>query len=163
MTMTQYILIFLLWISALGSGLVAGIFFAFSTFIMTSFARIPQGHGISAMQSINSTILRSLFMPLFFGTAVASLLLAGTALFRWGEPGSMAMLAAGSIYFVGMFLCTIVFNVPLNNVLAAADPASAEAAPVWSRYLKVWTVWNHVRTVASIAACALFITAIATA
>jgi len=89
--------------------------------------------------------------------------LAGGALFRWGEPGAMAMLAAGSIYFVGMFLCTILFNVPLNNVLAAVDPASAEAAPDWSRYLKVCTAWNHVRTVASTAACALFIAAIAAA
>ena len=161
--MTQYIFTTLLWFSALGSGLVAGLFFAFSTFIMTAFARIPQGHGISAMQAINSTILRSLFMPLFFGTALASLVLAGSALFRWGEPGAVAMLAAGSIYFVGMFLCTILFNVPLNNVLAAVDPASAEAAPVWSRYLKVWTAWNHVRTVASTAACGLFISAIAAA
>ena len=161
--MTQYILTILLWFSAIGSGLIAGLFFAFSTFIMTAFARIPLGHGISAMQSINLTILRSLFMPLFFGTALVSLLLAGSALFRWGEPGAMAMLAAGSIYFVGMFLCTILFNVPLNNFLAAVDPASAEAAPSWSRYLKVWTAWNHVRTVASTAACGLFITAIAAA
>ncbi len=159
--MTQYILTILLWFSAIGSGLVAGLFFAFSTFIMTAFARIPQGHGISAMQSINSTILGSLFMPLFFGTALASLVIAGSALFHWDGPGAMAMLAAGSIYLVGMFLCTILFNVPLNNVLAAVDPASAEAAPVWSRYLKVWTAWNHVRTVASTAACGFFITAIA--
>ena len=161
--MTEYIFTTLLWFSALGTGLVAGVFFAFSTFIMTAFARIPEPHGISAMQSINSTILRSLFMPFFFGTALASVLLAGRALSRWDEPGAMAMLAAGSIYFVGMFLCTIFFNVPLNNVLAAVDPADAEAAPVWSRYLKIWTAWNHVRTVASTAACGLFITAIAVA
>ena len=161
--MTEYIFTTLLWFSAIGSGLVAGLFFAFSTFIMTALARIPQGHGISAMQSINSTILRSLFMPLFFGTALASLLIAGGALLRWDEPGAMAMLAAGSIYFVGMFLCTIFFNVPLNNVLAAVDPGSAEAASVWSRYVKVWTAWNHVRTVASTAAFGLFIISIAVA
>ncbi len=161
--MTPSIFTILLWFSAIGSGLIAGLFFSFSTFIMTAFSRIPQGHGISAMKSINSTIVRSLFMPLFFGTALASLLLAGFALFRWGEPGAMAMLAAGGIYFVGMFLCTILFNVPLNNLLAAVDPDSAEAAPLWSRYLKDWTAWNHVRTVASTAACGLFIAAIAAA
>ena len=83
MIMTEYIFTTLLWFSAIGSGLIAGLFFAFSTFIMTAFDRIPQGHGISAMQSINSAILRSLFMPLFFGTALASLLIAGNALFRW--------------------------------------------------------------------------------
>ena len=45
--------------------------------------------------------------------------------------------------------------------LAAADPASAEAASLWARYLTDWTLWNHVRTVSSTLACALFIAAIA--
>ena len=145
--MTEYIFTILLWFSAIGSGLVAGLFFAFSTFIMTAFSRIPQGHGISAMQSINSTILRSLFMPLFFGTALVSLLLAGSALFRWGEPGAMAMLAAGSIYFVGMFLCTILFNVPLNNFLAAAILPN----PDFPAYAVdgFWTVHPHPRQILS--------------
>jgi uncharacterized membrane protein len=50
--------------------------------------------------------------------------------------------------------------VPLNNALAAVDPASAEAAGVWARYLNDWTLWNHVRTISSIVASALFIAAI---
>jgi len=161
--MTESIITGLLWFSAIGSGLVAGLFFAFSTFIMSALARIPQERGISAMQSINSTILRSLFMPLFFGTSLVGLLLAGIAMFRSDGAGALAMLAAGVVYFVGMFLCTVFFNVPLNNALAAVDPGSAEAEPVWSRYLKVWTAWNHVRTVASTAACGLFIAALALA
>ena len=159
--MTQYLFTTLLWFCAIGSGLVAGLFFAFSAFIMTAFARLPEQHGISAMTAINTTIVRSLFMPLFFGTALGSLVLGGAALFRWEAPGAMALAAAGGIYFVGMFLCTIIFNVPLNNALAAVDPDSAGALSVWSRYLRVWTAWNHVRTVASTAACGLFITAIA--
>ena len=84
-----------------------------------------------------------------------------TALLRWGEPGAIAMLAGGVLYVLGMFVVTMVFNVPLNNALAAVDPASPEAASLWARYLTDWTLWNHVRTVASTAACALFIAAIA--
>jgi uncharacterized membrane protein len=53
-----------------------------------------------------------------------------------------------------------VFNVPLNNALAAAKPDSAEAASLWSRYPSVWTSWNHVRTLACLAACASFILAL---
>ena len=71
------------------------------------------------------------------------------------------MLAGGLIYIAGMFLCTILFNVPLNNALSAVDPASRTAAPVWARYLKEWTLWNHVRTLSSTAASALYIAAIA--
>jgi uncharacterized membrane protein len=83
------------------------------------------------------------------------------ALFRWGQPGSPAMLAGGVLYVVGMFVVTMVCNVPLNNALAAADPAAAGTARLWARYLKDWTMWNHVRTIASTAATALFIAAIA--
>lgn len=159
--MTQLIITTLLWFSAIGCGLIAGLYFAFSTFILTAFGRIDQVHGIAAMNSINATILQSLFMPVFFGTTVASLVLAVIGVFRWGEPGGMAMVAGGLIYVIGMFVFTIVFNVPLNDALAAVDPASPAATPVWTRYLTDWTFWNHVRTIASTVASALFIAAIA--
>lgn len=160
--MAQLIVSALLWFSAIGSGLIAGIFFAFSTFIMPALSRVPEPHGISAMQSINSTILGSLLMPVFFGTTLASVVLAGIALFRWDESISAIMLAASLIYVAGMFVCTIVFNVPLNNALASVDAASPGAADIWARYLKEWMRWNHVRTAASVIACGLFVAAIAT-
>lgn len=159
--MTNVVIRSLLWFSAIGCGLMAGLYFAFSAFIMTALGRIAQVHGVSAMNSINSTILRSLFMPLFFGTTGASAVLVIVGLLRRSEPGSHAMLAGGLIYIAGMFLCTVFLNVPLNQALAAVDPSSAGAAPVWARYLKEWTMWNHVRTIASAAASALHIWAIA--
>jgi uncharacterized membrane protein len=73
----------------------------------------------------------------------------------------MSMLSGGVVYVFGMFVVTMLFNVPLNNALAATDPASPDAASLWARYLTDWTWWNHVRTVSSTAACALFIAAIA--
>lgn len=159
--MLQSIVTGLLWFCAVGCGLIAGLYFAFSTFIMTALGRIHQAHGIAAMNAINSTILGSLFLPLFFATTLASAALAVLALVRFGAPGAMTMLAGGLVYVAGMFLCTMIFNVPLNNALAGVDPAGAEAAPVWARYLKDWTFWNHVRTIASTLASALFIAAIA--
>jgi uncharacterized membrane protein len=150
----------LLWFSALGTALIGGVFFAFSTFIMTAFDRSGQVHGIVAMNSINSTILRSLFMPVFYGTTLTSIALAVLAIMRWGDGRALVVLVAGVVYVVGMFVCTIVFNVPLNNALAAVDPASSNGAAVWARFLKDWTFWNHVRTVASLVAAALFIFAL---
>ncbi|MBA1148537.1 DUF1772 domain-containing protein [Ectothiorhodospiraceae bacterium WFHF3C12] len=151
----------LLWLTAIGTGLVAGLFFAFSTFVMTALAAIPQSHGIAAMQAINTVILRSLFMPLFFGTTLAGLVLAGYGLLHSENPASAPALAGGTIYFVGMFLCTVVFNVPLNNRLAAVTPSAEGSSAVWRRYLKEWTAWNHVRTMSSTVACALYLAAIA--
>ncbi len=145
---------YFLWFGAIGCGLLGGVYFAFSAFIMTALGRIEQAQGIAAMNSINATIVRSLFMVFFFGTTLTSLVLAVAGIVRRGEPGAMAMLAGGLIYVAGMFLCTMFFNVPLNNALAAG-------APIWDRYLKEWTFWNHVRTISSTAASALYIAAIA--
>jgi hypothetical protein len=47
----------LIFIAAIGSGLVAGVFFAFSSFVMPALARIRPEHGIVAMQSINLTVI----------------------------------------------------------------------------------------------------------
>jgi uncharacterized membrane protein len=151
----------LLWFSAIGCGLLGGLYFAFSTFMMTALGRIDQAAGISAMNAINVEIVRSLFMPFFLGTTLSSAALAPLAIVRWGEAGAMAMLVGGVLYMLGMFV-TMVFNVPLNDALAAVDPSSPAAATLWTRYLSDWTFWNHVRTVASTVACALFIVAIAT-
>jgi uncharacterized membrane protein len=60
-----------------------------------------------------------------------------------------------------MFLCTIIFNVPLKDALSSVDPAGGAAASVWARYLKDWTFWNHVRTISATASSALYIAAIA--
>ncbi|KRR03062.1 DUF1772 domain-containing protein [Bradyrhizobium valentinum] len=159
--MLQMLITGLLWFSAIGCGLLAGLYFAFSTFVMTALGRIGQASGIAAMNAINVTIVQSLFMPIFLGTTATSAALAAIALFRWSEPGAIAMAAGGVLYVLGMFIVTMIFNVPLNNALAAADPASQEAASLWARYLTDWTWWNHVRTIASTVACALFIAAIA--
>lgn len=158
--MIQSIFSALLWFSAIGCGLMAGLYFAFSAFIMTALSRVPQAHGVSAMQSINAVILKSPFMPLFYGTTLASLALAGIALLGWSGVAASATIVAGIIYILGMFVCTLAFNVPLNKLLDAIEPDSAEAAPAWAHYLKDWTFWNHLRTVASTVACALFIVAI---
>jgi len=80
------------------------------------------------MNAINCDIVRSLFVPLFLGGTLAAAALAVMAILRWGEPGAMVMLAGGVLYAVGMFVVTMVFNVPLNDALAAADPSSPEAA-----------------------------------
>jgi uncharacterized membrane protein len=159
--MRQLVTAGLLWCSAIGCGVIAGVYFAFSTFIMTALAHTGPGPGIAAMNAINVEIVKSLFMPLFLVTTLTSAALAVIACIRLSEPGAPAMLAGGVLYVLGMFIATSVFNVPLNDALAAADPSSAEGAALWTRYLSDWTLWNHVRTGASLAATVLFTMALA--
>jgi uncharacterized membrane protein len=135
---------------------MAGVFFAFSTFVMNALARLPPAHGIAAMQSINIVVINPLFMTVFMGTALTSVIFAIASLLRWQSPRSAYLLTGSVLYLAGTFLVTIVFNVPLNNALAVVDPTSADAASTWSRYLSGWTAWNHVRTVAAVVASASF-------
>jgi uncharacterized membrane protein len=147
-------------IAALGSGLVAGIFFAFSTFVMTALGRLPPAHGIEAMQSINVAVINPWFMAAFFGTAVVCIVLIVGGLLHASASSAILLLAGGALYLLGCILVTIALNVPLNNALAAVKPESAPAAELWTRYLRDWTFWNHVRTTASLAAAAAFILAL---
>ncbi|KWE71117.1 hypothetical protein WL77_10500 [Burkholderia ubonensis] len=159
--MRALVTLILLWFSAIGCGLMAGVYFAFSTFVMTSLGRLAPAAGVAAMNAINVDIVRSLFMPVFLGTTLASLALAILALLHRSEPGAIWIVAGGAIYVLGMFGVTMVFNVPLNDALSATDASSAEGAAFWARYLRDWTVWNHARTAASAVACGSFIAALA--
>lgn len=144
----------------LGAATVGGIFFGFSSFIMAALGRVGPEAGIAAMQAINVTVLNRWFFGVFFGTALVALALTVLGLLTPGSPGSAWLVAGGLLYVVGCILVTIVFNVPLNERLAAADPASAAGRALWARYLTVWTRWNTVRTVASLAAAAVLLMAV---
>jgi len=147
-------------LSALGCGLMAGVFFIFSNTVMSALARLQPPQGIAAMQSINRTILNPLFFVAFLGTAATSILLAISLLWRWQQPGAVYLLAGSLLYLVGAILVTIVFNVPMNEDLETVEPESVEAANLWTRYLTNWTAWNHVRTVASFMGAVTFILAL---
>ncbi|APO73337.1 hypothetical protein AM571_CH00487 [Rhizobium etli 8C-3] len=129
--------------AAIGSGLVAGIFFAFSTFIMPAFARLAPEQGIAAMNSINVTILRSPFMLVFIPTAVLSVLIAVLAVIDWRGSAGIWMLAGAGLYVIASFISTIALNVPMNDALAKVSGNGPQAVSVWNTYLKDWTWWNH--------------------
>lgn len=152
--MIKDVLFVLTLLSALGCGLIAGVFFAFSDFVMKALARLPAAQGIAAMQSINVVVLNRLFFAVFFGTAAGCILLTIWSLFIWHGRGAVYLLIGSLLYLVGTMLVTIVYNVPQNEALAAADPASADSAVQWAEYVVSWTAWNHVRTIAALAAAA---------
>lgn len=151
-----YILFVLTFVAAIGCGLVAGIFFAFSSFVMAALGRLPSDHGIAAMNAINVTVINRSFMLAFFGSAVLGLAAAAVSIFQWSATGGTLVVLASAIYLAGCIGVTIVCNVPLNNALAGVALGTPQAAALWTRYLNEWTRWNTVRTVASAAAAILF-------
>lgn len=143
----------------LGCGLIAGVFFAFSGFIMTALARRPSAQGIAAMQSINIAVINPLFMLVFLGTGVVCLLLLIGAISNWQLSNSPYLLVGSLLYLIGALGVTIGCSIPLNNELAVTQPNSSDAANIWSKYLSRWTAWNHLRTMASLGAVISFLLA----
>lgn len=141
-------------VAAVGCGVIGGVLFAFSSFVMAGLARIAPAQGAGAMQSINVTAVTPLFMGALFGTALVCLVLAGLCAVRPDKRAIEFVLAGALLYLGGPILVTMAVNVPLNNALAASHPASAEGARLWASYLTRWTAWNHLRALAAIAASA---------
>ena len=137
--------------TAIGCGLMAGLFFVFSVAVMPGFGRIAAPHGLSAMQAINIAIINPIFLLVFLGTAVTSAVIVIASVINRSE-GTVYFVAGGLLYLIGVILVTSVVNVPMNNAMASLDVTAAQSVPRWQDYLRRWTAWNHVRTIASILA-----------
>jgi uncharacterized membrane protein len=141
-------------VCAVGSGVLAGVFFTFSTFVMSGLRRIPAPDGITAMQSINRQAPTPPLMLLLLGTSAACAVLAVVAVVRWGSTTATLALLGALLAIVPLIL-TGAYHVPRNNALALVDPTDPQAVDVWQRYLAEWVPWNHVRTFASLAGAVL--------
>lgn len=155
--MSERIQLGLVMAAAVASGLVAGIFYAFSSFVMAGLARLPAADGAAAMNAINVAVITPSFLLLFVGSVLLTLAPAAMALAGWGPLPATPLVAAALLHLLGCFAVTLLFNVPLNDRLAAAG---GESAAFWPQYLPQWLVWNHVRTLAPLAALGLYLYAL---
>ena len=140
-------------LGVIGSGLMAGLFFAFSTAVMPALRRVRPAQGAEAMQQVNRVIQNPLFLVVFLGTGVACLLLVVGAPLS-GRPGAVWIVVGALLYLVGCIGLTAAVNVPMNNRLDAANPVTDQGVAIWAHYLSRWTAWNHVRALACTAAVA---------
>ena len=134
---------------ALWSAVIAGVFSAFSEFIMSGLQRTAPASGIEAMQNINRTVIRTQFVAGILSIAPFSVLFAwyGATVFEGGAL--VALMLAPIVYLPTVFLMTVFGNVPMNNRLDQLDHQTAEAEAYWIEYGRNWTRLNHVRTLGS--------------
>jgi uncharacterized membrane protein len=138
-----------------GCGLVAGVCFAFSAFVMPGLDRLPAAQAIAAMQSINKAAVTPAFMLAFLGSTIVCVGLAIWSLASRAE-GPAAWALAGSVLFgLGVIVVSFAANIPLNDALDAVDPHAADAAERWRAYYRDWMPWNHVRAATGITATGL--------
>ena len=148
----------LLPLSTLAYALVAGVFLAFSDFIMRSLALTGGVGGVEAMQVINREVFRWVFLALFLGMAGVSILIAVYAWVALAGPAGTLIGVAALIYLIGCFGVTVIFNVPMNEALADMDLGADATRDYWSQtYVPRWTFWNSVRTAAAALAAGLLL------
>lgn len=146
-------------VAALGSGLLAGLYFAYSNSAIPALNRLPVPQAVAALQHVNTVILNPLFLGLFAGVAVLSLLLVLAAFLGW-TPHPRWIIAGSALYLIGHIAVTIAIHVPMNIALEAAAPDSAQAAQLWTTIIDRWQFWNHIRAIACTGAMAAFILAL---
>ncbi len=141
----------LLLVSSVGAGLSAGVFFAFSTFVMRALGDLPAAQGAAAMQSINRAAPNPFFMLALFGTAVTGVVVGVKGL----RDGDVYAVVGACLYLVPIVL-TVVYHVPYNNRLDVMDAAAAGTADFWHTYVSRWTVFNHLRCLGALGAAVSF-------
>jgi len=130
-------------VAALGCGLMAGVFFAFSAMVMPGLRRVGPEEGVAAMRAINAAVVNPAFIGLFLGTAVVSVVAA--------FGGTVAGWVGAALYVLGGIALTASYHIPRNNAL------DREGTPAhWERYLREWVPGNHVRAFACLGAASAF-------
>lgn len=134
--------------------LMAGLYFIFSNTIMKVLSQLPNAQGAKVMAKINDVIINPVFFVFFFGSALSAAYLVYDSLFVNRE---IMTFAAGTIFVLGSFLSTVLFNVPLNNRLKHAVDNKVNLETVWLEYLRKWTKWNHLRAIVSLVSAIILI------
>jgi len=127
-----------------GAGLITGLFFAFSNFVLRALSDLPVDKAMFAMQRINVKIINLMFMLFFLGTTVLCCIIVFTLVQSSSVFDNLYLLVGALGYLIGPFGITMLFNVPLNNLLARTDASSADK--IWPMYKIKWQWWNHIRT-----------------
>ena len=153
--LTIYICLFLGLITAL----LAGVFQSFSDFVMRGLMRAAPAGGIDSMQQLNRTVFRSFFLASFIALLPISIAFAIYAWIAMEGPAMHLIITAAVIYLPFVFIVTARGNVPMNEKLDKMAPNSKDAAVYWQTYGPVWTRWNTVRTIGSIATAGCYLLA----
>ncbi|MFF5172619.1 DUF1772 domain-containing protein [Micromonospora sp. NPDC000089] len=142
------------------TGLMAGLFFAYSCSVMPGLAAVDDRTFVGTMQSINRRILNGWFLAAFLGALL--LILLAVALHLGVRGPVLAWTVAALALYGATLLITMVWNVPLNDRLEAAGPVDriADLGAVRSAFETAWVRWNLARTVTNVAAFACLVGAL---
>lgn len=133
------------------SGLLAGVFFNWTNAITPGIGRMEDKYFLLAFQHMNRTILNPLFYIVFMGPLLLTFATA-YLLKPLTRTGYLLALAASVIYFLGVFMVTLIGNLPLNDILDTTDvfaSGQSEISDVRAGFEDRWNALHLIRTITS--------------
>lgn len=157
MTGTMFTIVLLT--ATLLTALVAGLLFAFALITMPGIRKLGDREFIRAFQVMDGIIQDNhpLFILVWGGSA---LLLVVTLFLGLGELSPAlwtTLLAATSLYYIGVQIPTVTINVPLNNALQKIDVEKSTGETIRNArrmFEDRWNRWNRRRTLVAAAVTA---------
>ncbi|MFT2016413.1 anthrone oxygenase family protein [Streptomyces sp. 796.1] len=148
--------------ATLTTGLMAGLFAAFSYAVMPGLGKAGDRTFVEGMQRINTAILNGWFMSCFLGGLAFTALALFLNLRSGADRSALPWIIAGLALYLAMFVVTSAINVPLNDALAKAATSGnpSELAAARQDFESKWVTWNTVRAIANVAAFAALIWAL---
>jgi uncharacterized membrane protein len=139
--------------SAVGAGLMAGLFCAFAYAVMPGLSRADDRTFVRTMQQINRAIINGWFL-LPFLLPLPLLVLATVLAAKGHSGGALPWIAAALVLYGAAFLVTGGQNVPLNNALdtVPSDASADQLREARAAFENRWVNWNTVRAVLHTAA-----------
>lgn len=133
------------------TGILAGLFTAFSVAVVPALRGLKAAQHIAAMQLVNVRILNPAFFLIFMGPA---LLLPWAAYLHRSGARFVLLVLATAVYLIGVIGVTIAGNVPLNDRLAKVDVtqiSDTEADQIRQDYQGPGALWMRLHTIRTVA------------
>ena len=147
----------ILLIATLTTGLMAGLFYAWSFSVTTGLSKLSDTNYIEAMQSLNKAILNPAFFLIFWGS-ILSLMLA--TILHYEQPLSSIfwlLLIATVVYLIGSIAVTFSGNIPLNNSLEIFKLNSSSVEEIKLQRTAFESRWNKLNMIRTISSSLAFI------
>ena len=136
-------------LTTLASGLMAGLFYAWSISVTPGLSKVEDKNYLHSFQSMNQAIINPIFLICFMGLAV---LLPLISYLSFNSIVFEYVLSASIIYMLGVMAVTFLGNIPLNNNLDSLeiDSMSAEQISTFRNgFENKWNKLNYIRTISS--------------
>ncbi len=125
-------------------GLMAGFFFAFSVDVAPAMTHLDAAAYITAQQWINKVVRNAVFGCIYFGAVILPFVAALLAALGQHRRLALIWTLLALTYFGLVFWVTRSVNIPINNIVAAWNPA---APPLdWAQLRDTWNQTNLLRT-----------------